>query len=636
VRLARTDVAHEAEALVDGALARARATGATAAVLLVDVDGIDELDRAFGHDAGAGALGALAERLRDAAPPGAAIAPFTRDRFVLALDAIDDALAATRLAELLAVAAGRPLAVRDLHLRLTTTIGIGIAPGGAGEAAELLRDADAAAHRARELGGIRTLLADPAARERSLRRLRLEDELGVALQRRELTLHFQPIVSLRGGRVLGVEALVRWRHPTRGLVGADRFVPVAERSGLIVEIGDWVLGEVLQHVGRWAERHPGRHLPRVSVNVSARELGDAALVSRLTSALAAARIPAQSLTLEIAEAGAADPSGRAHETLEALRRLGVQLVLDRFGGGHSALARLAHLPVDGIKLDRTFIGELARDPRQAPVVEAIVELGHALGLTVTAPGIETAEQLAALRALSVDAAQGHLIARPAAAATLPDLDALELDVEALAHRDPSGAAGGEELVGLSAAAAALGVSTSTVRRLADQGVLRGTRTEGGHRRFRRAEVQRLARERGRTPLLRRWVLPTAQLENVAMVVEHEGTALAERAARAIYDPHRPGWFAEPPGLARARQWLEALGGALASGTSSSAIEATVDYLDAATLAGATPAECSRFVGQFATVAMHELVRMRAPVEEVRALQRIASAATEAFLERLAR
>jgi hypothetical protein len=173
-----------------------------------------------------------------------------------------------------------------------------------------------------------------------------------------------------------------------------------------------------------------------------------------------------------------------------------------------------------------------------------------------------------------------------------------------------------------------------MRRLADQGVLPGTRTEGGHRRFRRTDVQRLARERSSGPLLRPWRLPTAPLESAAIVIEHEGAALVERAGRGMYDPSRLGWFVAPQGRGRARQWLDPLCTALSAGAGPDAIDATAGYLEAAVLGGASAAECLRFLGQFTTIAAHELVRVRANADEVRAFQRLLNAAGEAFLERL--
>lgn len=633
----RTHIYTTAEQLLEQALERRRAHEGVLAVLVVDAADVAELDGTLGHEAGTVVLAELAARLRDAAPEEATLAAFPRDCFVLVCEGLADTLAATRIADALVAAVAEPLVTGDLSVRLLASVGIAIASGERVTAAELLRDADAAARHARtvERGGWQ--LADPAARERSLRRLRLVDELGRALERHELTLHFQPIVSLRRGTLLGVEALLRWRHPSRGLVGAAHFVPAAQESDLIVEIGDWVIGEVCRQAGLWAERHPERPLPPVSMNVSARELGERAFVRRLTAALAATRVPPQSLVLEIAGAGASDSPiavRRTLETLEAIKHLGVRLVVDGFGGEGSSIAQLVQLPVDGLKIDPVFMNELGDQPGSAAIVEAVVDLGHALGLTVTAPGIETAQQLAAVRALSVDAAQGHLIGRPAPAGSLLDIDAFERDLGAIGQGD-AGASTEDELVPLSAAADALGVSQSTVRRLADQGVLPGTRTEGGHRRFRRGDVQRLARDRSTAPILKPWILPATPLETAAMVLEHEGSSLVERTSRAIYDVHRPGWFAAPQGRARSRRWSETLGEALASGASREAVETTVAFLDAAALGGASAAECSRFLGQFSSIAMHELVRVRASTDEVRALQRLMNAAAETFLERLA-
>jgi excisionase family DNA binding protein len=329
-----------------------------------------------------------------------------------------------------------------------------------------------------------------------------------------------------------------------------------------------------------------------------------------------------------------DESADTAEALGALRRLGVRIVLDRFGGARSSLAHLAQLPIDGLKLDRSLLGPLAAPAGETPIAEAVVGLAHALGLSITVPGIETEQQLAVVRSLHVDAAQGHLIARPAPATSLADLHDLERD---LASRRRGTAAAGDapdELLALSTVAEALGVSPSTVRRLADQGVLAGTRTEGGHRRFRRSDVQRLARERRRTPSLRPWELPGRPLPASAELLEHDGRALAERAARAHNDPQRPGWFAAPQGLARARTWLDALAAALAGGMPRDALAATAAYADAATLGGATAAEVVRFLGQFGAVASHELVRARTSGDEARALQRIMGAAAEAFVSRL--
>jgi excisionase family DNA binding protein len=623
----------DAESAVARALARAGGD-AGPAVLLVDAADVRRVDEACGHAAGDATLAALERQLRDALPAAAELVRLAREQLVVTAAA--DRPAAVELAQTLARAARVPLAVpgTDLDVRLDATVGLALpdptAP--ARDAAALLRDAAAAARAARRTNGPAWRVADDAARERALRRLRLEHELAGALTRDELALYFQPIVSLRRGTVIGVEALVRWRHPQRGLLGPAQFLPVAEESGLITEIGDWMLAAACRQVAQWGTSHPERVLPPVSLNVSGRELRDGTFAERFAAAVAEAGVSPEALALEIEDPGVLDERADAEEALAALRRLGVRIVLDRFGGARSSLADLARLPIDGLKLDRSLLGPLtgtggARG--ETAVADAIVALAQTLGLSITIPGIETDAQLATVRALHVDAAQGHLLARPAPASSLADLEAL--DVELAAERGVSGE-GADELLPLSAVAAALGVSSSTVRRLADQGALPGTRTEGGHRRFRRGDVQRLARERRRRPALRPWELPTQPLPATAELLEGDGWALAERAARSLYDPQYLGWFAAPQGIARAHTWLAALTDAVAAGAPREALATTAAYADAATLGGATAAEVVRFLGQFGAAAAHELARGYSAAEEARALQRIMGAAAEAFLE----
>jgi excisionase family DNA binding protein len=630
-------IRRDAQGAVERALDRACAGDGLLAVLLIDAEDVGRIDRACGHAAGGRALAELEARVRATAAPAAAVVQLARERLVVLLDTLGDRGQALSLAHALAAAVRAPVHVDDVAVRLDATVGVALARAGqetAQAAAVLLRDADAAARQARVAGGTPWALADAASHERAVRRLRLEHELAAALARGELVLYFQPIVSVRRGVLVGVEALVRWRHPARGLIGPAQFLPVAEESGLIVEIGDWVLAAVCAQVGRWSTSHPERVLPPVSLNVSGRELSEESFARRFTETLLAARIPPETIALEVAEAGALEERAHMAEALGALRRLGVRIVLDRFGGARSSLAHLAQLPIDGLKLDRSLLEPLAAPTGGTPIAEAVVALAHSLGLSITVPGIETEQQLAVVRALHVDAAQGHLIARPAPATSLGALTDLDL----VAHvRGGSAAAAGDasdELLSLSTVAEALGVSPSTVRRLADQGALPGTRTEGGHRRFRRSDVQRLARERRRTPGLRPWELPERPLAASAALLEHDGPALAERAARALYDPQRPGWFAAPQGRARSRRWLEALGAALGDGNARAAVAATATYADAATLGGASAAEVVRFLGQFGALASHELMRARSAAEDARALQRLMSAATEAFVERL--
>ena len=622
-----------AQATVRRALDRARRDGALLAVLLLDAGDVGRVDRAFGHGAGDQALAELERRVREALPPACRLTALTRERLVVVaerLPARGDALA---LAGAIAALAREPLSAADVRVRLDATVGIALAEEGHGAAADLLRDADAAARRAHGAGEQPLRLADPAEHERAERRLRLEDELAEALAREQLVLYFQPIVSLRRGTLVGVEALVRWQHPARGLIGPAQFLPVAEESGLIVEIGDWMLQAVCHQLARWsAQPQP---LPPVALNVSGRELLEQAFASRFATTVHGAQVPPETIVLEIADPASLHRREDLDEVLATLRRLGVRIVLDRFGGAQSTLAQLAQLPIDGLKLDRSLLPATGAGSGELPIAEAVVGLAHTLGLSITVPGVETERELETVRALRADAAQGHLIARPAPAAALLDLHDLELGLARPRGRtSEEQATDADELLPLSAVAQALGVSASTARRLADQGVLPGTRTEGGHRRFRRGDVQRLARERSRAPRLRRWELPEQPLPLSAQLLERDGQALAERAARAIYEPARTGWFAAPQGAARARAWLDALGPTLAAGTPSEALAATAAYGDAAALGGASVPEVARFLGQFGALASHELVRAHGAADEGRALQRVMSAATEAFLAKL--
>lgn len=625
----------EAETTVQHALEQAREHGRSLAVVLVNAEDAGRIDRAFGHAAGDHALAELEDRLYAIAPPGSAVVRLTRERLVVVSDAFDGRSSALELVQTFADAARTPLRVEDVDVRLDATVGLALAlaPEGTEAADSLLRDADAAARQALGVGSRPWQLADAASHERTLRRLHVEHELATALAQDQLALYFQPIVSLRRGTLVGVEALVRWRHPVRGLVGPAQFLPVAEESGLIVEIGDWMLDAVCAQVGRWSTSHPERVLPPVSLNISGRELRDESFAHRFTTALGRADIPPETIALEIAEPGVLDEHADVGEALETLRGLGVRILLDRFGGARSSLAHLAHLPIDGLKLDGSLLGPHAGPRGERAIAEAVVGLAHTLGLSITVPGIETEQQLALVRSLHVDAAQGHLIARPAPAASLADLEAFELDATTRGRGARSATDAPDELLPLSAVADALGVSPSTVRRLADQGVLPGTRTEGGHRRFRRGDVQRLARERRHAPTLRPWELAQHPLPASSELLEHDGRALVERAARALYDPQRPGWFASPQGLARSSTWLGAFSRAIATGTPRDALAATAAYADAATLGGASAAEVVRFLGQFGAAASHELLRARTGAEEARALQRMMSAATEAFLDR---
>jgi EAL domain-containing protein (putative c-di-GMP-specific phosphodiesterase class I) len=276
-----------------------------------------------------------------------------------------------------------------------------------------LRDADAAMFSAKELGRDRVELFDETMRNRVVERLEIEKSLRRALLREELRVHYQPLVRFDRSEVIGFEALLRWEHPERGLLNPADFLAIAEDTGLIVSIGAWVLHEACRQAALWAADEAPDVAPlAVSVNLSARQLGHPDLVATVAEALAISGLPPHLLVLEITESVLMTDRELAVTILRALRSLGVRMSIDDFGTGQSSLGYLKTLPVDSLKIDRSFVDGLGSDPDDSAIVAAVVHMGHALGLTVTAEGIETPLQLSELRSLGCDLGQGFYFARP--------------------------------------------------------------------------------------------------------------------------------------------------------------------------------------------------------------------------------
>jgi EAL domain-containing protein (putative c-di-GMP-specific phosphodiesterase class I) len=317
------------------------------------------------------------------------------------------------------------------HGQVTVSVSMGIAmvtdPRTPPET--VIREADAAMYRAKEKGGSRYELFDETTRDRALERLELEVALRRAIDERQLKVHYQPSVSLRGGvAVIGLEALLRWEHPERGLIGAEDFIALAEETGLVLELGQYVIGEVLRPLAQWRAMRPDM---TIGVNLSLRELEDIGLVSTLTAALRAAEVAPDALCLEVAESTVARNPAVAGRVLRALKDMGVSTLIDDFGTGSSSVLALRGLAVDAIKIHESLLSELDTEADTPPVLGAVVELAHALGLRVVAEGVETEEQATELRALGCDGAQGFLFARPVpeeAVLSLLDGDGEELRV----------------------------------------------------------------------------------------------------------------------------------------------------------------------------------------------------------------
>jgi diguanylate cyclase (GGDEF)-like protein len=393
------------------ALDRARRTGAPVAVLFLDVDSFKHVNDSLGHQAGDQLLSVLAERFRDMLRPMDTVARFGGDEFTFLFEELESEREAILIAERISESASQPLTLGpEGETTVQVSIGISIVTDPSVTPESVIRDADVAMYRAKELGGGRFELYDETARVRASRRLDLENALRRAVEHSELRVHYQPRVSLSGETGLtGFEALVRWEHPERGLIPAEEFVALAEDTGLIVPIGEWVLEQALAHIARWRQSRPG---VTISVNLSARQLESPGLAAHLDAAVRAIGADPGVLCLEVTEDAVEHNPDLAARTLAALSAIGVKLALDDFGIGHSSVAGLRDLPLDSVNIDRSFVSTLGDDPADSAVVGALVELGHALGLSVVAEGVETDEQLARLRDLGCDGAQGYLFSRP--------------------------------------------------------------------------------------------------------------------------------------------------------------------------------------------------------------------------------
>lgn len=397
---------------IEHALAGARRNKVGVAVMFLDLDGFKQVNDTFGHQVGDQLLSALGQRLKSCVRPGDTVARLGGDEFTVLLEDITRPDEAERVARRILDRLQTPFHFDGRDLYVSASIGIAFSPPDGMKPADVLRYADAAMYRAKTAGKARCVMFDHSMHAAWLARLSLESDLRAALDRDELRLFYQPIADLATGQIVGVEALARWQHPTRGLMLPLEFLPLAEETGLIVPIGQWVLEKACCQARAWQHQFRGGVPLTVSVNLSARQFQQPDLVSRVERALSGAGLDPALLRLEVTESALPDDARVALKTLNDLRALGVRVALDDFGAGCASLSSLRRLPVRTLKLDPSFLGAL--DEEAVPIVRAVATLAHALGMEVSAEGIETAQQLARLREVECDRGQGFLLSHPVA------------------------------------------------------------------------------------------------------------------------------------------------------------------------------------------------------------------------------
>jgi diguanylate cyclase (GGDEF)-like protein/PAS domain S-box-containing protein len=402
------------------------------AVLLLDLDRFKSVNDTLGHEAGDRVLRRTADLLRGCVRDRDALARLGGDEFVVVVDGIDSIDEAAQVANRMLDRLNRPYRVGGREYFTTVSIGITWGREGALDPAALVREADVAMYRAKALGGARYRIFDAGLRHDQASRLETESDLRQALDREQLMLHYQPILSLATGRTTGYEALARWNHPIRGLLLPDEFIPLAEATGLVVPLGRWALQRAVRQLGEWRELAPAGRDVVMSVNLSPRQFVEPDLVDQVGAVLDDERVPPHRIRLELTETALMHDPAQAATKLRALRDLGVGLCLDDFGTGYSSLSYLRMFPLDTLKVDRSFVGRVDRSAPDRELVATITGLARNLGIQSVAEGVETAAQLTCLRQFRPHEVQGFLFSRPlepAAAALFLGTSVRELDPE---------------------------------------------------------------------------------------------------------------------------------------------------------------------------------------------------------------
>ena len=404
---------------LDLALKRMARGGGVAAVLFMDIDRFKVVNDSLGHERGDELLCAFGERLQELMRPSDTVARFGGDEFTILCEDLDES-AVVDVAQRILDGLAQPFEIGGTEVVVTASIGVIVASDADADFRNLISDADAAMYRAKENGKARYELFDQQMRARAMQRLATETALRRALDRAEFRLHYQPVIDIESEKVRGVEALLRWEHPSSGLVQPNQIIPLAEETGLIVPIGAWVMEGACRQLKRWQRDYP-ETAREVSVNLSGRQFAQPDLLEVIASSLEKAELDPESLCLEVTETVLVQDTEQTLSVLAHLKDLGVQIAIDDFGMGYSSLSYLKRFPVDLLKVDKAFVDGLARDEHNGPILAAVVQLAEALGLGTVAEGVETARQLKELRTLGFNSAQGYYFARPQPAAAIPEL-----------------------------------------------------------------------------------------------------------------------------------------------------------------------------------------------------------------------
>ncbi|MEX0960442.1 MAG: PAS domain S-box protein [Burkholderiales bacterium] len=408
------------------ALAQARRNSQALAVLLLDIDRFKLVNDSFGHAAGDDLVRQMGRRLADCARAGDTVARLGGDEFAVVLNELASGQDAEKICEKILQVFSEPFEIEERDVFVTPSIGVTVCPDDGDSEEDLLRNADTAMYRAKELGGNSYQYFRSDLNRRSGERVRMETDLRRALGRGEFVLHYQPRIRASNNEVTVVEALIRWNHPQRGMVQPGAFIPLLEETGMIIDVGEWVLHTACADAQRWRTR--GTEAV-VAVNISARQFQSGTLESVVRRTLESTGLPGACLELELTESYLMQDAARAVETLRSLKGLGVRLAVDDFGTGYSNMAYLKQFPLNVLKIDRSFVRDIATDPDDAQIVRAIIDMAHGLRLEVIAEGVETAAQYDFLAAHGCDELQGFLIARPMAPDSLDEF----LSRQAIAH-----------------------------------------------------------------------------------------------------------------------------------------------------------------------------------------------------------